>query len=200
MLRYSDLDARKKAFVFELDNVLYPEKDYLLQVYYLFANFLEYTETYPPAAELTGFMKKAYEHAGPEGLFEKAREAFGIDVKYLVNFERLHRKARLPLRLILFDEAFQLLRDIVAAGKEIIIITGGDPEMQLNKIGQTDWLDLASQVRIYFADEIKPKPAPDVLNEVLGKHGLKRDELLVIGKGELDRQFAASAAIDFIEV
>ena len=44
MFTYTDIDARKKAFVFELDNVLYPEKDYLLQVYYLFASFLEYSE------------------------------------------------------------------------------------------------------------------------------------------------------------
>jgi hypothetical protein len=36
--------TRKKAFVFELDNVLYPEKDYFFQIYYLFANLLEYTE------------------------------------------------------------------------------------------------------------------------------------------------------------
>ncbi|RYY34080.1 MAG: haloacid dehalogenase, partial [Sphingobacteriaceae bacterium] len=36
-MKYSDIDPRKQAFVFELDNVLYPEKDYLFQVYYLFA-------------------------------------------------------------------------------------------------------------------------------------------------------------------
>ena len=43
-MKYSDLDKRKKAFIFELDNVLYPEKDYLYQVYYLFAALMEYTE------------------------------------------------------------------------------------------------------------------------------------------------------------
>jgi hypothetical protein len=43
-MNYSHIDKRKKAFIFELDNVLYPEKDYLYQVYYLFAALLEYTE------------------------------------------------------------------------------------------------------------------------------------------------------------
>ena len=55
MLNYTNIPASKKAFIFELDNVLYPEKDYLLQVYYLFASFLEYTEAFPPAADLTEF-------------------------------------------------------------------------------------------------------------------------------------------------
>ena len=35
-MKYSDIDPRKAAFIFEMDNVLYPEKDYLYQVYYLF--------------------------------------------------------------------------------------------------------------------------------------------------------------------
>jgi len=39
-MNYKDIDKRKKAFIFELDNVLYPEKDYLYQVYYLFASML----------------------------------------------------------------------------------------------------------------------------------------------------------------
>ena len=43
-MKYSDIDQRKTAFILELDNVLYPEKDYLFQVYYLFAAMLEYIE------------------------------------------------------------------------------------------------------------------------------------------------------------
>ena len=46
MLKYKDLDDRIKAFVFELDDVIYPEKDYLLQVYYLFSNFKTVNENF----------------------------------------------------------------------------------------------------------------------------------------------------------
>ena len=41
MIKYSEIDPRKDAFIFELDDVLYPEKDYLYQIYYLFTAFLE---------------------------------------------------------------------------------------------------------------------------------------------------------------
>src|SRR5690606_8319296 len=95
MLTYFDLEDDKKALVFELDDVLFPKKDYLLQVYYLFAHLLEYTEAAPPAADLTEFLKTAYEHHGEAGLFERAADAFAIDRKYKVQFEGMHTTARL---------------------------------------------------------------------------------------------------------
>ncbi|WP_374163449.1 HAD family hydrolase [Arcticibacter sp. MXS-1] len=199
MLTYAELDSSKKAFIFELDNVLYPEKDYLLQVYYLFASFLEYTEAYPPAAELVSFFSKAYEHAGPKLIFDKAAEAFGIHQKYRENFRRLHQQARLPLKLLLFDHALKLLQEIVIDRKEIIIVTGGDPIQQLNKIRQTEWNGLEKYLRVYFADELKPKPAPDVLMHILEIHHLVAEEVLITGSDRLDAVFAANAGIDFVK-
>ncbi|MGX5687798.1 HAD hydrolase-like protein [Arcticibacter tournemirensis] len=200
MLVYSEFDPSKKAFVFELDNVLYPERDYLLQVYYLFANFLEYSETFPPAAQLTEFFKKAYEHAGPNLIFDKAREAFGISEKYRENFSRLHRQAQLPLKLLLFDDMLKLLQDIVIDRKEIFIVTAGDPVQQLNKIRQIEWNGLEKYLRVYFTNEVKPKPSPDVLLEILKLHNLEANDVLVAGVESLDAIFAENAGIDFVKI
>ncbi|KAA8486235.1 phosphoglycolate phosphatase-like HAD superfamily hydrolase [Arcticibacter tournemirensis] len=200
MLVYSEFDPSKKAFVFELDNVLYPERDYLLQVYYLFANFLEYSETFPPAVQLTEFFKKAYEHAGPNLIFDKAREAFGISEKYRENFLRLHRQAQLPLKLLLFDDMLKLLQDIVIDRKEIFIVTAGDPVQQLNKIRQIEWNGLEKYLRVYFTNEVKPKPSPDVLLEILKLHNLEAIDVLVAGVASLDAVFAENAGIDFVKI
>lgn len=197
MLKYSDLNPFYKAFVFELDDVLYPHKDYLLQVYYLFANFLEYTETFPPATDLTEFLKKAYENGGEEGLFDKAKEVFGIDEKYRENFERLHNKARLPLKLILFEQAKTFLNNIIADNKLIIIVTAGSPEVQLNKLGQIEWDTLAPHIRVYFADEFAPKPSPEVMHHVLKELNLQSKEVLVLGNTALDASLAKNVSIDF---
>lgn len=196
-MNYKQVDPKYKAFVFELDDVLFPGRDYLLQVYYLFASFLEYTETFPPAADLTDFMKKAYESHGETQLFDKAMEVFGFDAKYRENFERLHAKARLPLKLLLFDNARTFLEEAVADGKQIIVITGGNPEMQYNKLGQIDWGVLAKHVRVYFAEEYGPKPSAVVLQHVQNELKLTPDELLVLGNSDLDREFAANGGVDF---
>ena len=200
MLSYKDIPASKEAFIFELDNVLYPEKDYLLQVYYLFAAFLEYTEAFPPAADLTEFFKKSYTHHGTEGIFERAEEAYGIDKKYRENFLRLHKTARLPLKLLLYDNALKLLQDITVDRKKIFLVTNGNPEQQLNKIKQTEWNGLEQYLTVYFAEEWKPKPETDVLDLILGKHSLQRKEMVVIGRGDVDEEFARASGVDFIEM
>lgn len=200
MLNYTNIPASKKAFIFELDNVLYPEKDYLLQVYYLFASFLEYTEAFPPAADLTEFFKKSYTHHGPQGIFERAGEAYGIDEKYRENFLRLHKTARLPLKLLIYNNILKLLQDIVVDRKRIFLVTNGDPEQQLNKIKQTEWNGLEQYLTVYFAEEWRPKPETDVLDLILSKHSLQRKEVLIIGRGDVDAAFAQASGVDYIEV
>ncbi len=183
MLNYSDINPDKKAFIFELDNVLYPEKDYLLQVYYLFANFIEYTETVPSAAELINFIKLSYDAHGADGLFTKAQAAFGLDIKYNQEFERLHRTARLPLKLLLFKNVLDLL-----------------PEQQLNKIRQVEWNGLEKYLIVYFANELKPKPETFVLDDMLSKHDLLRKDLVIVGSSETDKEFAFASGIDYIDI
>lgn len=73
MIRYADIDARKDAFVFELDDVLYPAKDYWYQVYYLFASFLEYTEMID-AKEATNNMTGTYSSEGKEHVFDNLKK------------------------------------------------------------------------------------------------------------------------------
>lgn len=198
MLVYTDIDPAKKAFIFELDNVLYPEKDYLLQVYYLFASFIEYIETVPPANELTAFMKKVYENQGAERMFDKVKEAFGVDEKYRENFERLHLTARLPLKLLLFQSMLTLLQDIVVDRKQIFIVTNGNPQQQLNKIKQLEWHGLEDYLVIYFADEVAPKPDTTVLDQILSKYKLTRRDLVILGASDVDNEFAQSSGIDYI--
>ena len=197
MFTYADIDPRKKAYVFELDNVLYPEKDYLLQVYYLFAGFLEYKELYD-AKVLTKLMTETYEQEGTEHIFDRVQEKFLIDEQYRHNFNLLHLTARLPLKLLLYKDALTLLQDIVIDRKQIFILTNGIPEQQPNKIKQTEWHGLENYLTCYFADEIKPKPEPDALHYILKTHNLERRDIVMIGNSENDELCAAAAGVDYL--
>jgi hypothetical protein len=68
MIKYSDVDPRINGYIFELDNVLFPEKEYLYQVYYLFAGFLEYTELLD-AKVLVKLMVQTYEQEGSASVY-----------------------------------------------------------------------------------------------------------------------------------
>lgn len=200
MLKYKDLDPAKKAFIFELDDVIYPERDYHLQVYYLFANFIEFTEGFPSAKDLTDFFKTAYANHGDQRIFDRAKEAFGIDEHFRENFERLYATAILPLKLLLFSNMLTLMQEMIVDRKQIFLVTNGKPEIQLNKIRQMEWNGLEQYLKVYYAIEIKLKPNPDVLSYILNEHQLSSDEILIIGATEIDREFAKSCNVYYVSV
>jgi FMN phosphatase YigB (HAD superfamily) len=198
MIRYSDLDPRKDAFVFELDDVLYPGKDYLYQVYYLFSSFLEYTEQVD-IKEATNYMVATYLEEGEDAVFENLKNKFNLDEKYKTNFDHLGKTAKLPLKLLLYEEMLKLLQEIVVDRKKIFIVTNGDPEQQLNKIKQTDWNGLEPYLTCYFANELKPKPDTDCIDLLIKDHHLQRRNMVMIGNADTDAQCAEAAGIDFVK-
>lgn len=198
-MKYTDIDSRKQAFIFELDDVLYPEKDYLLQVYYLFAGLLEYT-TLIDAKQTTDLMVNTYITEGKEFVFDRLKEKLNIDEKYRSNLKHLMVTAKLPLKLLLYQNMLNLLQDIVVDRKKIFIVTNGDPAKQLNKIKQTEWHGLEQYLIVYFTDESKPKPDTDAIDMLIKDHNLQRRDIVMIENAEIDRLCAESSGIDYINV
>jgi FMN phosphatase YigB (HAD superfamily) len=198
MIKYSDIDPRKEAFIFELDDVLYPEKDYLFQVYYLFGSFLEYTELIDQK-DVTSFMVDAYVSAGKDVVFDRLKDKFKLDEKYRFNFNHLNITAKVPLKLLLYQSMLTLLQDIVVDRKKIFILTNGNPEQQLNKIKQTNWQGLEPYLTCYFANEIAPKPETDSIDLMIKDHNLQRRNILMFGNSDIDIQCADASGIDLIK-
>jgi FMN phosphatase YigB (HAD superfamily) len=197
-MKYSDID-KHSAFVFELDNVIYPEKDYLFQVYYLFASLLEYTELFD-AKVLTDLMVTTYNTEGKEVVFDRVKEKFAIDEKYRINLQHLLLTVKLPLKLLVYKAVLEVLQDIVVDRKKIFIVTNGNPAMQLNKIKQTEWHGLEAYLTCYFAEETLPMPEPDALHLLMKEHGLKRKDLVMIGNSEAAQLSAEACGIDYHDI
>jgi FMN phosphatase YigB (HAD superfamily) len=198
-MKYSDLDKRKKAFIFELDNVLYPEKDYLYQVYYLFAGLMEYTELIDAKAA-TELMVNTYNTDGKHLVFDRLKERMNVGEKYRDNFNQLLSSARLPLKLLLYENMLNLLQEIVIDRKKLFIVTNGSPLQQLNKIKHTEWHGLEKYLTAYFAEETAAKPEPDAIQVLLKDHDLLRRDILMIENSETDRLCADVCGIDYINV
>lgn len=199
MIKYSDLDERKEAFVFELDNVLYPEKDYLYQVYYLFTSLLEYTGL-ADAKEATAFMIDTYLAQGKDAVFDNLKKKLNLEEKYRSNFNYLNKTANVPLKLLLYKDMLKLMQDIVVDRKKIFIVTNGDPELQLNKIKHVEWNGLEPYLTCYFANETSPKPETDCIDWLIQTHNLQRRNMLMIGNSDIDMQCAENCGIDFIRL
>jgi len=198
-MNYQNIDSRKKAFIFELDNVLYPEKDYLFQVYYLFAALLEYTELID-SKQTTDLMVNTYVNEGKEFVFDRLKEKFNIDEKFRSNLKHLLLTAKLPLKLLLYQNMLNLLQEIVIDRKKIFIVTNGNPEQQLNKIKQTEWHGLEQYLTVYFTEESTPKPEPDVIDILIKDHNLQRRDIIMIENADVDRLCAEASGIDYLNV
>ena len=158
MIAIDTIPLDKAVYCFELDDVLYPRQDYVLQVYYLFAQFVEFTEGSLPANDLALFMKDTYLRHGEEQLFTRVQERFGLAPTYEENLNRLLANAHLPLKLLLFAEIERFLQALFEKEKKIAILTKGNPVEQLNKIKHIAWGALEAHkeaLRVYFVDELK---------------------------------------------
>jgi FMN phosphatase YigB (HAD superfamily) len=198
-MTYSDIDKRKTAFIFELDNVIYPEKDYLFQVYYLFASAVEYTDLID-AKTTTDLMVATYVEEGNEVVFDKVKEKLGVNEKYRQNFEYLLLTAKLPLKLLVYQKILELLQEIVVDRKKIFIVTNGDPQQQLNKIKQIEWNGLEPYLTCYFTHETKPKPETDAMELLIKEHNLNRRDIMMVGATNVDGICAEAIGIDYIDV
>jgi len=187
----------KQLVIFELDDVLFPAKDYLLQVYYLFAQFMEYTEQ-KSAAAILDFMRTEYEQGGTEGLFVKTAAQFDLDEKYFHNFELLHQTARLPLKLLLFQNMLDFLQELVIDRKKIVIVTDGNPEQQLNKIKQTEWNGLEQYLTVFFVQELGQSKS-EVFQKVLTDNDLSKDQCLVVGANNFDAEQSKLINLPYID-
>lgn len=189
----------KKAVVFGLDNVLYPEKDYLLQVYYLFSEFISYSEQID-AKEILAYMTNEYTTNGEANIFEKTADKFNIPSKYLSNFILLHQTARLPLKLLLYQQILSFLQELVVERIAIFLLVDGKPEEQINKIKQLEWHGLEQYLKVYFTEEFEAKPSTKGLDFIISQHQLTKEDLLIVGFEQEEEQFAASADIDFLSI
>jgi FMN phosphatase YigB (HAD superfamily) len=199
VIKYNDIAKGKSAFIFELDNVIFPEKDYLFQVYYLFTSLLEYTELFD-AKVMTELMVNTYNANGKDAVFNKLKEKFAIDEKYRINFHHLLLTARLPLKLLAYQAVLDMLQEIVVDRKKIFIVTNGDAALQLNKIKQTEWHGLERYLTCYFAEETLPMPEPDVLHLLMKQHGLERRDVIMIGHSEAAVGCAEACGVDYYNI
>ncbi|MFD2552958.1 HAD family hydrolase [Sphingobacterium tabacisoli] len=183
-MKLSELSLDKSLYLFELDDVLFSKREYLLQVYYLFGSFYEFTEGSVKASEMAGFMKKVYDHHGETAVFPAIQTLYGIDSKYEDNFNRLIANAQIPLRLLIPHPVTELLLRLVEGQKQIAILTKGNPVEQLNKLRFIEWGEsdkVKESLKVYFVDELEFKSF-NPIDYIAEEYRLPKDQILIINE------------------
>ncbi len=184
--------------IFDLDNTLYSEKDYLFQVYRKIADYTQ--EKYGISSDLSYiFFINYFIKQGRINLFDTFFEQNNIDSKEIETYLHIMRTITLDRKL----ELYPLIVKYVEKAQEksnVCIVTNGNPIQQRNKVAQIDWKGIKIN-KIYYANELAPKPSNEIFKLIKEDFSLiDTSKVLMLGDSIIDRDFAINIGADFINV
>ena len=173
--------ARVCAVVFDLDNVLYDERDYVFAAFRSIALFLSgrcrFSEDEVYSKLVCDFEKKGSMYPR---LFNDAVDDLGFDQNLVPEILRLY--ATVDSKVELFPEATSTLLALRRLGLKLALVTNGGVQIQRNKVrllGVEEFFDA-----VVFARETetgKEKPDPEGYRVALQKLGVGAGEAVCVG-------------------
>jgi HAD superfamily hydrolase (TIGR01549 family) len=187
-------------FIFDLDNTIYNEEDYLFQAYAaIAARFAGLIPSYDKK-QLSLKLKEIYEHQGREKLFDKFLLTFNIDNGYISECLDILRTFKPERPIEINRYAKHILLDLKDRNKKIFVLTNGNADQQKNKIKNISWEGLDKQINFVFADEIEPKPSAAGVLHILKLSGIEKAKVVFIGDSESDRSCARNSGVDYLDI
>ena len=182
--------------IFDLDDTIIFEKDYLFEVYRLVskkANKCGYIEK-----EIFDFLINEFNNHGRKDIYQKLTRKYE-SLLNINEFLDLMRGISLSHPLNINSKVKYYLEQLCCMGKSFDILTNGNVIQQKNKINQTDFGPFCKPDLIIYANEYQPKPS---INSFLAYKSFKAipGKAIYIGDSEIDANFAFNCGIDFLDI
>lgn len=189
--------------IFDLDDTLYPEVEYLKQAYSKIGKFIE-LEYGHDGKKIEQWLLDQFLDYGRKGLFQNLIKEFELreDNRALIpKFLALMRSVSFSPKIELNPSVKNFLKQCMQA-TSVVVITNGNPKQQQNKINHISWEGLPKKPMCFFANEFAPKPSPKVYEQVTEQLQLKSNHLkvLMVGDSRVDELFATNIEAEFLPV
>jgi FMN phosphatase YigB (HAD superfamily) len=183
------------TFVFDLDNTLYPEHQFLFPK--ILASLQGHLATNTVLIR-EAFINSYFASGSGENWLSIFCSYFELDFdSFLKHFRTILAKRDIILDCHFPPPVYTKLVEIIDEGKFGGVITNGNKEHQIQKVNSLNrWLDLTGQ--IIYADELEPKPHPRTILELVAQNGLDLNSTYYIGDSESDLEFSVNAGMNFI--
>lgn len=187
-------------YIFDLDNTIYKEEDYLFQAYKAIA--AKFAEILPDQSknELFRILKDLYLKEGREKLFDKFLKIVCLDNSYLPDCLKILRSFVPEKPIEINKKVKKVLTSLKRLGKSVFILTNGNIVQQKNKIKHIRWDGLDKQIGFVFANEIEPKPSPAGVFHILKITGIQVEKTILIGDSDIDQACAQNSGIQYLDV
>lgn len=187
-------------FIFDLDNTIYNEEDYLFQAYSAICDrFAGVTQGHDKKS-LFNLMMKIYRKEGRDKLFDKFLTRAGIGEGHLEECLKILRTFNPEKQIEIYSRSEKILRFLIERDKKIFVLTNGNPGQQKNKIRNLQWKGLDEKITFIMANEIEPKPSSAGIEHILKRAGIEKKNTVFIGDSDIDRKCAARGKVKFINI
>jgi len=193
------------VYMFDLDNTLYSEVDYLETAYLKIAATLK-SQYSVSQNDIFLFLKQEFQFFGRNQLFNKLYNFLSAK-KLEIDNERIFvdyclsilREVQSPHKIFLYNHIYSILGYLTNNSKKIVVITNGNVEQQKNKIRLIDWMGFDEKIDFVFANLYAPKPDPKSFHEyVRGRYFLNDEQGIFIGDSASDEEFAFNIQKSFM--
>lgn len=185
-------DAR--LVIFDLDDTLFNEIDYLVPAYHKIGQKLSQMFSYSES-EIGDWLTNRFLRSGRKSLFQDFCEAFCLPQDLIPVMMGMLREVEIEGGLPLKPWAKEFLLGI---GHKAAILTNGNPTQQMNKVRLLNLDAVAPGMPVYYAAEDFPKPNPASFFRVAKELGVSPEESLMVGDSHVDLEFSEAAGIAFI--
>ena len=191
--------SKYKLIVFDLDNTLILERDYLFEGYEEIACYIESTVSVEKL-KIQNYLKDEFIKNGRTKLLSRMMGHFNIrkpELEVILNVLRTYTPVT---KIALIKNMKVILEELKDENIPYVIFTNGNVDQQKNKVANIEWDGLLTDV--IYANEISPKPDPISFTNYLLKSQIriKKKEILMIGDSFVDELFAENLGCDFKDV
>ena len=188
-------ELRKFFPVFDFDNTIINELDYIFPIFNETLNSIEIDQK--SKKELESCYVNHFQKFGSKGIIDALNVEIHKKEIFLKKYVENLREPRMLPEKIMCDESFKkFVNSKYFSPKTIIIISNGNPLQQKNKFNNTNFEGIEKRVKLICANEYEPKPSPSSFNE----NFLEKKQYLYIGDSIVDIEFAQNARIDFLNI
>ncbi len=184
--------------IFDLDDCLYVETDFLFPAYQQIAQAVQ--QRFGVSSKLVfHFLSSTFVEHGRKNLFNKLIDHFSLSSEALALCLESLRSYSKPNSIFLDQSCENLLTALARKTHiSICVLTNGNVVQQKNKVASLKWNKLETQLRFYFANEIAPKPSPKAVHQILLDTTMNKENAVLIGDSDIDQETASNANIAFV--
>jgi HAD superfamily hydrolase (TIGR01549 family) len=194
-----ELIAAFDFFLFDLDNTLFRETDYLFPAYKKIADYLSKKRNLNAEA-IEKYLTHTFLNEGREKLFNKLLAQFSVPESEMGNILAPLRDTQISNKISLYPEMEIFIRDLVSHEKNVLVVTNGNVQQQKCKVQNIDWKGLDRNIEFVYAAALKPKPDRAAFDYLQKLKGVVKEKSVMIGDTETDSAFAQNAGIHFVSV